>query len=102
MFNSGDIIGRQACVLFLSPEVEKRFELMGGFESRGPIGKVIGLDERGVWFENPHYNMGDVDGETGKKTTERIAFLVPWPFILSIVTWPDWTSSEKPPPGFRK
>ena len=101
MFNSGDIIGRSVHVRLLSPEIEKRFK---GIRDGNKFEKVVALDEHGIWLEDPEYDMGDgIDPITGKRITEREVYLIPWPYILSIVTFPDFHRSDKlPSMGFKQ
>lgn len=101
VFNSGNIIGRRVFIRFVSPEVEKEFDRMEGYKIESG-GKVAGIDERGVWFENPNYDMGERDGETGKKILHRLICLVPWHLILSIITFPDFDPEKIPDIGFTK
>lgn len=100
MFNSGDIVGQYVFIKLVSPELEKRFR--GAWSVGRTTQKVEGLDERGVWIENPEALEGDTDPFTGKKTFQRGVFLVPWGCILSILVFPDWSPKEKPQVvGFR-
>ena len=101
MFNSSNIVGRWIAIQFVSPEIEKKFNRMEGYRTeRG--GMVVGVDERGVWLENSEYDMGDIDGETGKKILHRMICFIPWQWILSIITFPDFDPEKVPDLGFRK
>jgi hypothetical protein len=99
MFNSGDIVGRYVFINFVSPELDKEFR--GAWSVGRTAQKVEGLDERGVWIENPEALEEEPDPFTGKKTYHRGVFLVPWGCILSIMVFPDWSAKEKPQMGFR-
>ena len=101
MFNSGDIIGRSVHVELFSSEIEKKFQ---GIRDSNKFEKVVGLDEHGVWLEDPEYDMEEgIDPITGKKITQREVYLIPWSYILSIVVFPDWQHPEKlPPMGFKR
>ena len=68
-----------------------------GVDSEKFAAKVVGLDAFGLWIENPNYTtipVYDDDGayiplEQRKPVTYRAVILLQWPYIQTILQFPD-------------
>jgi hypothetical protein len=68
-----------------------------GVESEKFVARVVGLDSFGLWIENPGYTtipVYDDDGnyippEDRAEVVHRAVFLLQWPYIQTIMQFPD-------------
>ena len=49
--------------------------------------KVVDFDNYGLWVENPNWAVFPKNG--GPSKSYRVNFVIPWPQIISIATFPD-------------
>ena len=68
-----------------------------GLESEKFVARVLGVDSFGLWIENPNYTTIPVYDDDGKyippeereEVTHRAAVLLQWPYIETILQFPD-------------
>ena len=68
-----------------------------GVDSEKFVARVVGVDGFGLWIENPNYTaipVYDDDGnyippEERKEVTHRAAILLQWPYVQTIVQFPE-------------
>lgn len=68
-----------------------------GVESEKFVARVVGLDSFGLWIENPNYTMIPVYDDDGNyippedraEIVHRAVFLLQWPYIQTILQFPD-------------
>ncbi len=68
-----------------------------GINSPKFYARVLGYDSLGLWIENPHYCVTpayDAEGnyippEQRKEECHRVAILLLWPFVHTIIAFPD-------------
>lgn len=68
-----------------------------GIESEKFVAHVVGVDAFGLWVENPSYTTIPVYDDSGEyippekrgEVTHRAVFLLQWPYIQTILQFPD-------------
>ncbi len=68
-----------------------------GVESEKFVAQVVGLDSFGLWIENPAYTTIPVYDDEGNyippedraEVVHRAVFLLQWPYIQTIMQFPD-------------
>jgi len=80
------------------------YEMLGlqGVDGEKFIARVVGMDGFGLWIENPNYTtipVYDDDGnyippEQRAPVTHRACVLLMWPYIQTILQFPDRTSFQ--------
>jgi hypothetical protein len=68
-----------------------------GIESEKFVARVVGVDAFGLWVENPAYTTIPVYTDDGEyippeersEITHRAVFLLQWPYIQTIMQFPD-------------
>ena len=84
-------------VLLILAENEPLKEL--GISQNKLFAKVTGYDDNGVWIENPDFHIPDPSKNDPKAFQSVTAsILVPWPFLISIVHFPNVEGFDFPSP----
>ncbi|MBN2082062.1 hypothetical protein JW859_07625 [bacterium] len=68
-----------------------------GIESERFVARVVGVDGFGLWVENPEYTTIPVYNDDGEyippeergEVVHRAVFLLQWPYIQTILQFPD-------------
>jgi len=68
-----------------------------GIESEKFVARVVGVDAFGLWVENPAYTTIPVYDDSGvyippekrSEVSHRAVFLLQWPYIQTILQFPD-------------
>jgi len=71
-----------------------------GVDSERFVARVVGADSFGLWIENPNYttiqvyddNDNYIPPEDRKPVTHRAVILLMWPYIQTILQFPDRTA----------
>ena len=79
-------------VLLVLQEVESLKEM--GIQKNKIYARIAGYDENGIWIEHPNFQiprMDDPNNKDSKVTMETVTatVLIAWPFITSIVHFPN-------------
>ena len=88
-------------VLLVLQEVESLKEM--GIQKNIIYARIAGYDENGIWIEHPNFQiprMDDPNNKDSKVTMETVTatVLIAWPFITSIVHFPNVEGFDFPNP----
>jgi len=85
-------------VLLVLAEHEPLKEL--GITQNKLFAKIVGYDENGVWIENPVFKIPNNDKKKGSKDYKTVtaSLLIAWPYISSIVHFPNVEGFDFPSP----
>ena len=88
-------------VLLVLQEVEALKEM--GIQKNKIYARIAGYDENGIWIAHPNFQiprMEDPKNKDSKVTTETVmaSVLIAWPFITSIVHFPNVEGFDFPNP----
>ena len=88
-------------VLLVLQEVESLKEM--GIQKNKIYARIAGYDENGIWIEHPNFQiprMDDPNNKDSKVTMETVTatVLIAWPFITSIVHFPNVEGFDFPNP----
>ena len=88
-------------VLLVLQDIESLKEM--GIQKNKIYARIVGYDENGIWIEHPNFQiprMEDPSNKDGKVTTESVtaSVLIAWPFITSIVHFPNVEGFDFPDP----
>ena len=88
-------------VLLVLQEIETLKEM--GIQKNKIYARIAGYDENGIWIEHPNFQiprMEDPKNKDSKVTTETVtaSVLIAWPFITSIVHFPNVEGFDFPNP----
>ena len=88
-------------VLLVLQEVESLKEM--GIQKNKIYARIAGYDENGIWIEHPNFQiprMDDPNNKDSKVTMETVTatVLIAWPFITSIVHFPNVEGVDFPNP----
>ena len=88
-------------VLLVLQDTETLKEL--GIQKNKIYARVAGHDENGIWIEHPNFQiprMENPDDKNSKIATETVtaSVLIAWPYVSSIVHFPDVEGFDFPDP----
>ncbi|MGB7061586.1 MAG: hypothetical protein WBF13_04445 [Candidatus Zixiibacteriota bacterium] len=88
MFTSGSIVGRSVWIEFANQQLRSKFEKMGLLHPTH-FTKIAGIDERGLWCENPEYFLEETPTDKGIiKDYSPLVFFIPWHFVVTVLIPP--------------
>tara|TARA_B100001029_G_C14840087_1_gene327860 strand:+ start:146 stop:475 length:330 start_codon:yes stop_codon:yes gene_type:complete len=88
-------------VLLVLQEVESLKEM--GIQKNKIYARIAGYDENGIWIEHPNFQIPRMDDPNNKDSkvameTVTATVLIAWPFITSIVHFPNVEGFDFPNP----
>ena len=88
-------------VLLVLQDMESLKEM--GIQKNKIYVRIVGYDENGIWIEHPNFQIpriADPSNKESEVTTESVtaSVLIAWPFITSIVHFPNVEGFDFPNP----
>ena len=88
-------------VLLVLQDIESLKEM--GIQKNKIYVRIVGYDENGIWIEHPNFQIPRMEATSNKEgevTTETVtaSVLIAWPFITSIVHFPNVEGFDFPNP----
>jgi hypothetical protein len=88
-------------VLLVLQDIESLKEM--GIQKNKIYARIVGYDENGIWIEHPSFQIPRMETPSNKEgdiTTETVtaSVLIAWPFITSIVHFPNVEGFDFPNP----
>ena len=88
-------------VLLVLQDIESLKEM--GIQKNKIYARIVGYDENGIWIEHPNFQIPRMEATSNKEgevTTETVtaSVLIAWPFITSIVHFPNVDGFDFPNP----
>ena len=88
-------------VLLVLQDIESLKEM--GIQKNKIYARIVGYDENGIWIEHPNFQIPRMETQSNKEgdiTTETVtaSVLIAWPFITSIVHFPNVEGFDFPNP----
>ena len=88
-------------VLLVLQDIESLKEM--GIQKNKIYVRIVGYDENGIWIEHPNFQIpriADPSNKESEVTTESVtaSVLIAWPFITSIVHFPNVEGFDFPNP----
>ena len=90
-----DVVGTKV-LIHLHRQAYEMLSLQG-VDSEKFVARVVGVDNFGMWIENPNYTSIPVFDDEGNyiapeeraEVTHRAVVLLQWPYIQTIIQFPD-------------